>query len=401
MNDRKETPQPQLLYVGKVGETDSALGVHARNMAQLFSQIGYQVTFICSGEANIGPAHQKIAGFDYYYTVPRARNSLLIKLERLIDDLAGWKEMRLLRQLYPKVQPAAIILYGNIGEGKLIRFCRKRRIPLLAERTDWFERSDFTSFRQRWIFQPREEWYMRITDRKLNGVIAISHYFEAYYRNLGVDVIRIPPVFPVLRERDIPVNKNMSALHLVYAGSLGEQKDKILPVLEALRRINSNGIRITLDLVGIDMEALTAFTDRKDWVQLGVTAYGHCPHEKAREIVSQADFSLLLREKKRYARAGFSTKFAESMCMGVPVICTKVGGSDQVITDMQDGVHLKDNEVETVLEKLQELLALPESRILEMKRRACETACDIFSVSSYEKSMKAFLDESCRKAGSQ
>ena len=387
-----------LIYIGNVSETNTAQGVHAQNMARLFSRIGYETTFLCSGECNEGALKQQKDGFTYYLTPRLIRNPLLVKLERLVDDLTGWKEMRLLKKLYPEIKPEVIVLYDYVAEKSLIRFCRRHHIFLAAERVDWFEKSDYVTVRQRWIFQPRADRYINRVDRNLGGIIAISPYFAAHYRKLGVDVIHVPPIFEAAPEGVVTRKRNDRRLHLVYAGSMGEKKDKILPVLASLRRINGAEIRVTLDLVGIDMETLAQTTGQDDWERLGVAAHGYCAHEKAREIVSQADFSLLLRENKRYAKAGFSTKFAESMLLGVPVICTKAGGADQVITHMCDGVHLTDNEEQTVQEALLTLLQLPEEKILDMKRRAHEKACDVFSVSTYEKPMKAFLEAGCRKA---
>ena len=124
----------------------------------------------------------------------------------------------------------------------------------------------------------------------------------------------------------------------------------------------------------------------------GIQFFGKLPNEDAKKIIKKADFSVLLRQNKKYSKAGFSTKLAESMCLGVPVICTKVGGSDSVIKNMYNGILINDNEHQTLLDILHYVLSLSDEQIIYLKNNAFETALELFSIKSNAKKLKNLLE---------
>ena len=65
------------------------------------------------------------------------------------------------------------------------------------------------------------------------------------------------------------------------------------------------------------------------------------------KIVKESDFSVLLRQNKRYAKAGVSTKFCEAMKLGVVGLCAQVNGTDLFVKNMTNGILIKDNSVRT------------------------------------------------------
>lgn len=387
----KNENMKKILYIGDVGVPNTALAIHAQNIARIFYKLGYHTTFICDGKKDGNIINEKSEIFDYYYTKKYIKLPKISILEWLFDEITGWKYKKILYDRVEEKKPDLILMYGYAGEKWLIKYCLKNRIPFLIERVDWFEKDDRNGFIGKQIIQRYVDNCIMKKDKLVNGVIAISKYFEKYYNELNKTTIFIPPIFEFDLNRKIKRFRNDKKLRLVYAGSLGGNKDQILPALQAIKKINKDKIQIIIDVIGPTIEEIEEVTLQNDWNKYGIKAYGRMTNSKTQAIIEKADFSLLLRKNKKYAKAGFSTKFAESMCLGVPVICTKVGGADLIITDMIDGVHLKDNNVDTIENILQCLLKKESEEILQMKKNAYKKACEIFYIENYVENLKEFL----------
>ena len=65
MKDRK---MKEILYIGNIGTPNTALTIHAQNIAHLFYKLGYHTTFICNKEKNGSVIKEKSEVYEYYYT---------------------------------------------------------------------------------------------------------------------------------------------------------------------------------------------------------------------------------------------------------------------------------------------------------------------------------------------
>ena len=389
------TNKKRILYVGNVGQVGTALTVHAQNMGRLFQSIGYDVSFVCDrGMGSIFP--DKYKGFDYTYTKNYIKIPKVRAIEWMAEEILGFKLLHLVKRKMQEKTPDAIILYGYSVEKELLKICKKKRIPLIVERVDWFEKEDRNGVFAKYFIQKNTDNAILKNDFSADGVIVISEYLFNHFNDKGQRVTFVPPIFN-FQQTSVISRINSGVLKLVYAGSFGGCKDQIIPVIEALESINKDKIKISLNLVGISFDELKNVIRGKEYNLKGIQAYGRVSNEKAKEIVKKSDFSLLLRQNKRYAKAGFSTKFAESMSLGVPVICTKVGGADSIITNMVDGIHLSDNVPETVAITLNQLLQMSNEQLLEIKRNAFKTACKYFYIDYYKNQMTDFMNSILEK----
>ena len=129
-----------------------------------------------------------------------------------------------------------------------------------------------------------------------------------------------------------------------------------------------------------------------DLKRFGIFVHGRLNHEDVLRIVKNMDFSVLLRQNRRYAKAGVSTKFCEAMKLGVPSICTRVNGTDLFVKNNENGFLIKDNSIDTLVEMLNNILQMREEDILKMKKSAYKYAEEIFSKEKYIDNMARFLD---------
>lgn len=382
----------EIIYIGDVGKPNTALAIHAQNMARLLGKLGYHTTFICDAYKGMNKISDEVGIFNYSYTSKFITIPKISAIEWLIDELTGWKYRRLLKEKVIRKKPDFVLMYGYAGESWIVNYCHKNNIPIIVERVDWFEKSDRTGFIEKELIQRQVDRAILKKDEYVDGVISISKFFEDYYHKMQVPTIFIPPIFEFKSNNILEECEENRHLRLVYAGSIGGNKDSILPVLYAVKNINFKKIQIYLDIIGPTLEQVKKITEECNWREYGVEVYGRVSNNEAKKIIQKADFSFLLRENKRYAKAGFSTKFAESMCLGVPVICTEVGGADSFITHMYDGIRLDNNNISTIEEILLLLLNRPSEEIIQMKHNAYITATKLFNIDSYIEGMNIFLN---------
>lgn len=377
-------------YVGDIGCPNTAKAIHGMNMSLLFNYLGYHVTCFCESWT-----HQKITSrnplIEYKYVKRFFNNGKLSSLEWLIETLYGFKLFKLVKNDIKKKKPSYVVLYGFEGEKKLIKFCKKEKIPIILERTDWFEKDDRINFINRNFIHPKVEKYMKKYDFYANGVIAISKYLLDYYKSNECQAVQIPPVFEIDFKNKI-VKTNNQYLTLVYSGSIAKSKDDILSLINALLEINKKNIQIIFNIIGPTENDLPSNLQNTNFSNYGIHFFGKMPNEEAKKIIKQADFSVLLRQNKKYSKAGFSTKMAESMSLGVPVICTKVGGSDTVIANMYNGILIENNEYQTLLNILYQLLTLSKTQVNYLKNNAYKSSYNLFSIESNAKNLKKFLE---------
>ena len=322
----------------------------------------------------------------YRYESP-VKNSKLQSIKNLKELSSGSRTFQRVKEHCKKEKPYAIIVYdGSYGiVKKLLSYCRKNHIRLFADITEWYEMDKSKSLAGKIVVRTTDK-RIRLLDHKLDGVIAISPYLHQYYQSKGGNCIRIPPLMPVesgLEIKRYTYDEANPTMNFVYAGSPGG-KDILIPFVRALQFLNRDGIKARLDIIGINEEYFSKFSELDHNLKgTGVFAHGRLPHAKTLETVKKADFGILFRHDKRYAKAGFATKFAECMSVGVPMICNSIGGCDAMIEDEKNGFLTDSCKTETLVALLQQIMEIPEEKILQMKKNAYEFAKTHFSGEFY------------------
>ena len=386
-----------LLYVSEDGgNPNTAMFVHTINVAKLFEQVGYEVSIVSEGNQDF--ADEKYCeGINLYNVKCETGKGLLGRISFLNEKLTGKKLIAQIKKVTKDSFPDVILLYGFGPRRWLHKYCIKHKITYLVEMTDWFEGRDRNHLYARLFFQPIYDRYVKNLSKTADGIIAVSEWLKNYFDD--ANCIQIPPIFDISdfekyrTENCITENSNNNRyLKVAYTGTMGN-KDVMEPFIEALLRINTDNIKIRFEVAGISNEEFIKKFGNLDWSQLGVVVHGQVKHEEAVNIVAKADFSVLLRHNRRYAKAGFSTKAAESMLCGVPVIATCVGGTDTVIEDGVNGILIPNNEIDTIEKKLKELLCYSSDELIRMKKNTSRFADEYFSYSSYTDLLDKFIEQ--------
>ena len=387
----------KILYVGQIAIEGSASCTHVQNRARFFSNIGYKVYGLSEYPKNECDKVKDTDFLKYIYMKPFRGKGKIRGAGWIADQFVGIHTYNEIIKTLKVISPDIIILYelnSIVVEERIRAYCERHNIRLIIEVTEWMEVENRKEIATRGIVW-QKDIQKRYIDKRCGNIIAISEFLYEHYRNQGCNVIKLPPLVydfadkdQIFRDRDVV---KLHRVKLVFAGTT-DFKDYLEPMLKAIQKINDNEIKIIFDVVGPSPDAIERMLECSTPTQYGINCYGRLSHENTLSIVRKADFSVLMRENKRYAKAGVSTKFVEAMSLAVPSICTAVGGTDVFVSDGVDGFLIKDNSVHEVLDKLVQIVNMDSSKILQMKLNALNTAKQVFSEGQYYNVAKCFLE---------
>ncbi len=381
-----------LVYIGdSLGIENSAMKEHAICIAKIFNELNYNVIFVSNRGWRPGESAEKYEydgteTFHCYYSETKSLpNDIFRKWYRRYQALTGLNHWRVIRRILEIYKPSVIVFYGYICINKVIDYSKKNNIKLLVERTDWFTKTSYTDLYDKLIWCKYTDWCIRHWSLRADGIIAISNFFYEFYKN-KVPTIQIPALCNF--GDDIVIeHKRDRILKIVYAGTPGN-KDLLLPVIEAVKKLNESEIRVTLDIIGIsEYMGIT----NEEVHEMGIYFHGRLSHDVTLEFVSKSDISVLIRRMERYAIAGFSTKLAESMWLGVPVLCNSIGGTDSCISDGINGFLVDGETSNEVLKKISMIQELGGKELDQICKNAFEYAHVHFSYLNYVEMMNCFM----------
>ena len=369
----------KVLYIGRFGFPDTASGMRVFRMGKLMRKKGYDVEFLRYHAPADDPMYRQIE--DFSYTQLHISDKTFADLW---DLYTGINTCRKVMKYIAAHRPDIIILYNDLGyvTRRLIPYCRKNGIQLGADATEWYERRSWFGLEAH--IARIVDCRIRKQDTKLNFIISISPYLTEYYRKQGCRVFQVAPLMDEIQSHIWPRYRygDGSSLNIGYAGCPGA-KDRLGELISAVAKLNASGIRVHLDLIGVDRAYVQKFLEPLGLQGNGIAAHGVLSHDQTIEILKKADFTTLFRENLRYAKAGFSTKFAESLSLGVPVICNAVGGADQLLVGSSAGILLPDGSCETILHTFQSILEYDDDFYKRSFCTAEELARKSFSYEAY------------------
>lgn len=402
----------KIIYVSRAGLPIDAPGIRIKQIGNLLENMGYQIHYICN--RRIGH-DEKFSGFDkavstselrlnqdeihfqhgnkvYSYLRPFSGGKINA-LREIIEIITAERAYRRIKSYCIQEKPAVIILYNDVYglTKKLITFCKKNHIRLIADVTEWYEKRENASLGEKLVIRLTNRRIQKL-DKKLDGIIAVSRFLEEYYHGQGANCIWIPPLMdinPSFQPKKYEYDGMNHLINFVYAGSPGS-KDILKSFVEALVDANRANRRFRLDVIGIDEDYLMK-NGMGESLHTGVYAHGRMSHEQTIEYIRHADFGILFRKNERYAKAGFSTKFAECMSCGVPMMCNSVGGTDTLIRDGENGILTQSYDKHELSEALERISRMDEKKLLSMKATAYADACQYFSSENSRDKLKELV----------
>lgn len=240
--------------------------------------------------------------------------------------------------------------YPAIAQEKIIRYCHKRGIKVVGDITEWYMPTSLVKKLDTFI-------RMRISNKHLDGVIAISSYLATYYS--GQKLIQLPP-FVDIKEKKWQQEGNVvlpDKIKLIYAGRPSLTKDRLDYIVKGISDVSSN--IFVLNVVGVTKEQyISIYGNDRNLDIVNVIFHGVLPHTETIKLLSESDFQIFFRPNIRVNYAGFPTKFVESMTAGVPVIMNRISNVEDFLIDGKNGFMSpspSEEDIRKVLERVSKL----------------------------------------------
>ena len=299
-----------ILYVGGFVLPDgNAAAQRVVANAKLFSNIGYNVVFINYPEEISAPRKTEHFGFECY-EFPKSEWDVASRIDtnRIKEILEARCDIRLV----------VAYNYPALSLSRLIKVCRQRKVLCVGDVTEWYRARD-VAFPKSLLKYIDTTIRMRFLQPRMDGLIVISDYLKRYYCS-RIPTVLLPPLVDISDDKwaSLPTSFH-DGFRLVYAGKPSKTKERLDLIVNAVINLPDTMI-IRLDIVGVTADEFAriygyAIDDSR------VEFHGRVAHEKALDYVKQADYSVIIRDDNRVTRAGFPTKFVESISCGTPVIC--------------------------------------------------------------------------------
>ena len=372
----------RLLYIGAIQlPVRDAASIRVYNIGYAIKQSGHSVDYLCL--ESYGSEPTAWGDSSYHYVFLKEPSST----EKMHELLFGSRALAKLKELCQEKRYDAVILYNTTSfiENKIIKYCRREHIRVYADVTEWYEVRTPKSKKDLFPYVNALSVDRRIRklDQRLDGVIAISRYLYDYYSKLGVNVIRIPPIFHYERHF---LDTDGDCKTILYAGSPAVGKDETGILIDAVKAVNRESVVLKLVFVGVnrpeDADALEKY---------GISFRPRCNTDQVIEYVRSSDFTVLFRQEKRFAKAGYSTKVAESLFNGVPVLCNEIGGTDTDIENMKNGIKIKGLSMDDVYAGLQQMARLSREESAELRRNCREIGDRLFNAAHYVELLDTFI----------
>lgn len=336
-------------------------------------------------------------GFEYYSQaeLDHKSHNLFQKLYRFL--FLGSKTILWIKNYLQNEKVSTIIVYNanSYFIYRLFRLSKKYSFKLVCDCTEWNEGGHLPGGKYG-IVNLDNNIRIRIIYPLIKNVIVISSFLQRYLNKKGCNTLLVPPLIEL---KDCKWNNpsentqtnSSDIIKLIYAGNPGK-KDQLKSVFHALEIINKDTIRFEFNILGINQVSFkNAFFPDSDEPPSYIHCLGIVLQEEVPKYYQKNHFSILLREDKRYAHAGFPTKLVESMAAGVPLITNCTSDIPKYINDGENGFLLKDTSVNSILNCFHQILSLTENELYAMNRKAIKSSRENFDVQLFSNSLEDYI----------
>ena len=226
------------------------------------------------------------------------------------------------------------------------------------------------------------------------GIIVISTSLKKFYK-IKKKITLIPIIVDIARFKHKSKEKKHPVFQIGFVGSLADKKDKIFVILDTVKSLNSNGIKADLNLFGPASNTTINKLYKKIKklrIENNVHYYGQIGFDNIPEILAFQDILLLIRPKNLQNKYGFSTKLAEYLASGVPVLTSNVGDIPLYLEDNKSAFIIDKNDLSSlrISSRLITLIKEP-SLIKKVSKCGFEVCKSYFNYTLYSNSLLNLL----------
>ncbi|GHX12385.1 group 1 glycosyl transferase [Vibrio cholerae] len=329
----------KLLYIGGFDLPDGNAACHrAISNSKLFKMIGINSSLLgVSKSSNLekGVVHQLGSKDGINMMVVNYPQRAIDWLNFIIGDSATLMHIK-------KNKPDMIIMYNYpaIASLRIHWLCKKSGIESISDITEWYSSYNKNLIRRmiKWFDTTlRINFVARLSKR----VITTSQYMTNFYESKGLKCLELPTLFDVseliYNTHRPKETSELECIKLVYFGSPFDKsvaihdnrqvKERLDKVISAVYN-NHLKHNINLNIYGVTKsDFLDVYPDYSvvlETLNKCVFFHGRVAHDELVSFISMADYSIFFRDDTRVNKAGFPSKLAESITLGIPVITSDI-----------------------------------------------------------------------------
>lgn len=363
---------------------------------KLLRDLGYNVVFdgITKDENADSSMSETFFGFEAYAQhYPKGFWNWLIYT-------CQFKRYLNLIQNFPDLQ--IIICYNlpSVSLWRLRRYAKKKGIIILSDCTEWYMPSRQGNLIRRIVKKLDIRLRMEFIQTKLDGIISISAYLHHYYSERNVPSVIIPPLVDLKDEKwKNSLVQSDEKIQILYAGSpfslsvKSNAKDRLDLIVQALASLKKEGCQFKFQVAGISktdfVDFFPALKTDVDILGEDIVFHGKIPHLKAIELLQKSDYSIFLRDNNIVTKAGFPTKFVESISCGIPVITNRSSNIADFLREGANGFWIDTENSNTIKKSIGDAITTNKDKLREIKNNCYSS--EIFDYRAYKKTMNDFL----------
>ncbi|MET3112942.1 glycosyltransferase involved in cell wall biosynthesis [Pedobacter sp. CG_S7] len=373
-----------------------AASVRVLGIGRMLRSCGYNISFIGKNWERDNDDFKGGIYDGFRYHNMAVKNQRFIK--RFCELLySGIIVKEILKAKHPNCD--LIIYYGSSARFlyPLLKFSKERKIKLIVDLVEWYDPSHLIGGR----FGPIAvdvKLGLTYLIPKCDGLIAISSLLEKHYIDRKMRAIRIPQIVDIQESKWNPTSYesfDKKSLNIVYAGIPG-RKDLISIAILGLDYLTKNGYNVKLHLFGPSKSDIYRLMKNHkanfDNFQDNLIYHGRVNQDDLPKYLVKGDYSILLRPNKRYANAGFATKFVESFAVGLPVIANLTSDMGFYLKDSKNGFVVEECTVESFVNTIKRAFRLTEREKNKMRIEAKNTGTE-FDYRNYTPIIKDFINK--------
>lgn len=299
----------KILYVGGFILPDkNAAAQRVVANAKALRELGHDVFFINAVKENIGEQWIDYFGFSCFEYKRKSEIKYLTSIKRIKKIIIN-----------KEIETVIAYNYPAVALGKMIRFCKKRKIKCIADVTEWYVAQGNIIFRAIKNFDTNLR--MKKLHFQMDGIIAISEFLYDFYKD-RVKTVKIPPLVDIDEPKwHVNGDKDAEKLTLVYAGSPSAQKERLNIIVQTIEKV-AEDLPILLNVIGITNAQFNHIYKTRYSGEYA-KFFGRVSNAEVIALIKQADWTVVLRDKNKVVEAGFPTKVVESITCGTPVIANQ------------------------------------------------------------------------------
>ncbi len=371
-----------IIYIGGFRFPDgNAAAKLALNYARIFTALDYRVVFVGAdddSDTSVNVRKRTVQDYDVW-TFERAHN-FRGRLRRFF----GIQNILSVVSAYDDIKIIICYNFRSVPFLRVIAYCRKNGIKVISNTTEWYGKTGrnvvFDFFRNIDTILR-----MYVANRHVDGLIVTSSFLRDFYGSANVVVV--PSLSESFSSKNAVEPKgNREKVHLVYAGNpfCGDRrikersiiKDRLDKIISYLYKVFIEGYDFQFHIYGVTREQyLRALPEDQYMLDAlkGVYFHGFVKGDAVYSAILNADFTVLVRDVNRVTLAGFPTKIAESINLGIPVLTTKIGDMDKYVTENKTGFFFDTDDDDYNISVLRRVLAMDYDEIDAMKRYCRES----------------------------